>query len=216
MARVVHPSEQMMIVDMMLSMDSSGNYIYTQRDMERETGKSRQYIRKLAKIVGHQFPRNGIELVGKICVCTNCGVFFRRSASKVDKVKNQFCDNYCRESWTKGVNHPGYKTGKTFATFSQWIKNQSGYKKFREAVLERDGNRCVVTGKIEELDVHHIYFKNEMSNPEKALDVSNGITLSKEAHRRIHEIIREGADFEDAVELLKREYKQNVGQEKKQ
>jgi hypothetical protein len=98
-----------------------------QREIERETGLSRPYIRKLARDIGHQFARNGIEILGKVCMCTNCGTLFRRPQSKIDRAKQQFCDNLCKLAFMKGPNHPAWKTGKTASSFSSWVKNQADY-----------------------------------------------------------------------------------------
>lgn len=177
-----------------------------QREIQRITKLSRTYIRRLAKLINFQFARNGIEVLSSMAMCTNCGSFFRRPYSKIKNTKHQFCDPICKKAFMHGPNHPSWKTGKTAASFSTWIKNQSEYKKWREAVLERDGGQCVVSGQTDDLDVHHILPKAENFNPEKAFDVENGITLSKEAHRRIHELIREGTDFNEALAVLKKEY----------
>ena len=73
-----------------------------QRDMAKKTGLSRPYLRKLAKQIGHQFPRNGKEVIPQTCVCTNCGVFFRRSASKIKRAEKSFCDEICKFAYMKG------------------------------------------------------------------------------------------------------------------
>lgn len=177
-----------------------------QRDIERETGLSRPYIRKLAREIGHQFPRNGIEIVGRTCMCTNCGMMFRKPPSKVERAKNQFCDDLCRKAWMKGPNHPSWKVGKTASTFSSWAKNQQSYEDFKRAVLERDGYKCVISGKTDNLEVHHIMPKAEGMFPELAFDPNNGITLNVEVHKEIHDLIRDGKDFEDAIEYLKNFY----------
>jgi hypothetical protein len=37
--------------------------------------------------------------------------------------------------------------------------------------------------------------------------VDNGILVCKEVHNRIHAVVREGKDFEEAVEIVREEYK---------
>jgi hypothetical protein len=140
-----------------------------QREIERKTGLSRPFLRKLSRQVSYQFPRNGVELVGKLCMCANCGTMFNRAASKVERAKNQFCDTECKLAFMKGPNHPAWKTGASAKSFSSFIKNLAGYEKFRQAVIERDGGKCVISGRTDNLDVHHIEFKREGFSPEKAL-----------------------------------------------
>ena len=186
--------------------DDAGNFTYGQRDIEHETGLSRPYIRKLAAQIGHQFPRNGIEVKGQLCMCSNCGWFFRKPASRVKRAKHQFCEDICRQAWMKGANHPAWKTGITANTFSSWVKNQAEYRQWAENVLERDNHTCVISGRTDNLEAHHILMKAESESPDKVFDIDNGITLNKEVHQRMHELIREGKGVEESMEQLKKEY----------
>jgi 5-methylcytosine-specific restriction endonuclease McrA len=190
----------------MKAKDQEGNPKYGQYDIHYETGLSRPYLRKLAREIGHQFPRNGVEVIGVLCMCSNCGTMFRKAPSRVKRATHQFCDQICREAWFKGANHPSWKTGKSAATFSTWVKNQQQYKDFVAAVLERDNYTCQISGKTDDLAVHHIFMKAEQFNPEKAFEVSNGITVNVDVHKRIHQLIREGLGFEQAVEKVRSEY----------
>lgn len=177
-----------------------------QRDIERETNLSRPYLRKIAKQIGHQFPRNGIEIVGKLCMCANCGSFFRKPPSKAERAKKQFCENECREAYFKGSLHPSWKTGKSANTFSSWVKNQTAYDSWREAVLERDDHKCIISGRTDNLQAHHIMMKAESFSPEKAFDIDNGITLNFDVHQDMHSLMREGFEFDEAVAKLKEKY----------
>jgi hypothetical protein len=118
----------------------------------------------------------------------------------------QFCDDECRAVWMKGAHHPSWKGGKTANTFSEWVKNQSQYKNWVEAVLERDEHTCQISGRTDNLQAHHILMKAEMYHPEKVFDPENGITLNKDVHQRVHEVIREGKDYEEAIEVVRKEY----------
>lgn len=178
----------------------------SQREISQRTGLSRPYLRKLAKQLGYQFPRNGLEVVGQICMCANCGSLMRKSPSKIKRVENNFCDITCRTAYFTGPNHPFWKEGKTAKSFSSWITNQADYKVFREEVLKRDGFKCVVSGQSDNLQVHHLLPKSEEYYPEKALDPSNGITLNSNIHIEIHKLIRSGVDFYDAVDHLRQKY----------
>lgn len=206
MPRVISAAERLNAIHLMTKKDSDGSYILGQRDLESETGLSRPYLRKLAKEIGHQFPRNGIEVKGKLCMCSDCGLLFRKPPSRVKRAKHQFCDELCRRSWMKGSHHPSWQGGSTASTFSEWVRSQAAYKNWVKAVLERDDFTCQISGRTDELQAHHILMKAEMFHPEKAFDVDNGITLNKDVHKRIHELIREGKDFEEATEIVRKEY----------
>jgi 5-methylcytosine-specific restriction endonuclease McrA len=60
------------------------------------------------------------------------------------------------------------------------------YKKFRQAVLKRDGHKCMFPGckKKKKIQVHHI--KKYASNPELGLEPSNGISLCKSCHGKVY------------------------------
>jgi hypothetical protein len=177
-----------------------------QREIERQTGLSRPYIRKVAREVGYQFPRNGFEVIGNMCMCVNCGAFFRRPTSKIERAKQQFCDVVCKQAFFAGPNHPSWSTGVTARSFSTWVVNQSGYKKWKEAVLERDGYACVISGRKNELHAHHIVMK--ALDPSMAFNIDNGITLNEQIHIEIHKLIREGVGFEEAIQKLKDKHKE--------
>lgn len=204
MPRNVSEAERAEVVNLMLTKDDNGEYIFGQREIEKMTGLSRPYIRKLAKNIGYQFARNGIEVRGQICVCCNCGSFFRRPKSKVIRAEKNFCDEVCKEAYMKGPSHPSWRHGNSASTFSKWVQNQSEYKEWRQKVLARAGHKCEITGVTTDLDIHHLCPK--ASHYDKAFDVDNGIVLSKECHRRIHELIRDGKGYEEAVDILRAEY----------
>lgn len=207
MPRLVSSEEKGRALYLMTLQNDEGGFALGQRDIERETGLSRPYLRKLAKEIGHQFPRNGIEVQGTLCMCSNCGFLFRKPPSRVKRSKNQFCSKDCKDAYMTGINHPSWRTGKSSKSFSEWVKNQKEYKTWRISVLERDGYKCAISGKTEELEAHHILPKSESFNPEKAFDVSNGLTVNKQVHDRIHALVRSGYGFEEAIERVKQEYK---------
>ena len=95
--------------------------------------------------------------------------------------------------WMNGYEHPfGSQTLK--AIFDWMLSYQSDrdaerktpeYKKFRLAVLERDGYMCRRCGCSESvMHVHHIY--PFASYPDMRTDVANGITLCPSCHREVH------------------------------
>lgn len=203
MPRIVSIEEQQNAIKLMLENQLS------QYEIQRTTGLSRPFLRKLARQIGYQFPRNGIEIIGQVCMCSNCGSMFRRPPSKATKGKRQFCDDLCRIAFHKGANHPSWKVGKTATSFSNWVKNQSQYREWREKVLERDGYKCVISGRTDDLHIHHLEPKAENISPEKAFLVDNGITLNREVHEEVHKLIREGFGFYEAINELRNKYEQS-------
>lgn len=200
MPRKISQEEYESLVDLILAGDIG------QHEMARITGLSRPYIRSVAKKLGYQFPRNGIEVNGELAMCTNCGAMFRRSASRLARTRHTFCDDVCQQAYMKGANHPAWKTGSSSRSFSQWVQNLAGYEDWRQEVLKRDNYKCIVSGRNHDLQCHHIMPKAEGISPEKALDISNGITLNREIHEEIHSLIRNGVGYEEAVTQLKLKY----------
>lgn len=206
MPKKISSEEKMEVIHLILDQDEDGKYLYGQRQISSITGLSRPYIQKIALSLGHQFPRNGVENLGMTCCCANCECFFYKARSRVARAEKQFCDEDCRKAFTKGPNHPSWKTGKTANSFSKWVVNQSEYHEWRKAVLERAGNRCEVSGATEDLQCHHIMHKAENCSPEKAFDISNGLVMSKESHIEIHKITKSGVSFNEAVKMLREKY----------
>lgn len=54
------------------------------------------------------------------------------------------------------------------------------YEKWKNKIIARDGFKCTICGRTEGLEVHHILPYED--NPEKRLDIDNGITLCKFCH----------------------------------
>lgn len=178
----------------------------SQREISKQTGLSRPYLRKLAGEVGFQFPRNGFEIIGDICICSNCFVWFRRSSSRVQRSNKHFCSADCRKAHFTGPSHPNWKQGSSAKSFSTWVLNQGAYKDWRKQVLERDNHRCQISGRDFDLEAHHILPKAEGFSPETAFDVDNGITLNKEVHTRLHQLVSEGYSYQDCLKKLKDEF----------
>jgi hypothetical protein len=67
-------------------------------------------------------------------------------------------------------------------------RNHPLVRKWKKAVLERDGYKCVKCGEVEGLHVHHI---SEWSiDPVNRVNEENGITLCNECHAKEHEDIK--------------------------
>lgn len=65
------------------------------------------------------------------------------------------------------------------------IRNTTEYKKWRDAVMKRDGGKCAKCGETGgRINAHHI--KNIYEYPELAYDVENGIALCSKCHAEMH------------------------------
>lgn len=193
------PPETINLALNLMTIDNIG-----QHEISRQTGLSRPYIKKLADNIGYKFPRNGFEILGRLCMCTECGELFRRPPSKVETRQNLFCSEFCSNNWRRGANHKDWKGGKTVNTFSSWVKNQASYKRWREEALELAGYRCYISGRTDNLEVHHILPKSTFN--ELSLNPENGCVLNKDIHIEIHKLIRDGKGFEESIQLLKIKY----------
>lgn len=170
-----------------------------QRDIERITGVSRPTIQTIAEEIGYQFPRNGVEIRGLLCICHHCGRYFRRSKSQVTRARLNFCSPECKDWYMRGENHPSWKDGESVRTFNQWVVKQKEYKHWREQVLLRDGNKCVITGRTENLEAHHILPKSSEEFQHHVFDVDNGITICKEVHTFVHQEMSRGKSPTEAI-----------------
>jgi hypothetical protein len=178
-----------------------------QREIERQVGASRPYIRQISRDIGYQFPRNGVEVRGTMCICNSCGAFFFRPKSKIDRAEKNFCSLSCKSQMMRGANHPSWKDGSSARSWSSYVLNQAGYKHWKAAVLEKFNYRCDITGRKTNLECHHIKPKAENESPELAFDVNNGIVLCKEIHTEIHQMMDKDIPGEEAIEILREKYK---------
>jgi hypothetical protein len=68
------------------------------------------------------------------------------------------------------------------------VRTGAEYQRFRKAVLDRDGHKCMICGDTEKLCVHHLipFSKSDTL----ALDPGNGQTLCEEHHNLVHGKLR--------------------------
>lgn len=59
-----------------------------------------------------------------------------------------------------------------------------GQDRWRRAVLERDGYRCVACGETRDLHAHHL--RSWVAQPAQRLDPANGVTLCAFCHQEAH------------------------------
>lgn len=82
-------------------------------------------------------------------------------------------------------NHYNWKGGKTDK--NKVIRNSLEYSLWRKSCFERDNFTCQKSGQNGgDLECHHI--NNFSEFPELRLNISNGITLSKQSHREFHKL----------------------------
>lgn len=102
------------------------------------------------------------------------------SEEVINKRKEQF--NKIRLS-ASGSKNPAWKGG--VSKIGQKLRNSKEYIEWRTAIVKRDGFRCKNCGHINvKFEVHHI--ESFSKNPEKRLDINNGITYCKPCHRNLH------------------------------
>jgi len=81
----------------------------------------------------------------------------------------------------RGERHPNWKGGITEAIST--LRKTLEYRKWRIAVLNRDGYRCRKCGSTKRrLDAHHAFPFTDY--PERRFDVGNGITLCVRCHKK--------------------------------
>jgi 5-methylcytosine-specific restriction endonuclease McrA len=81
-----------------------------------------------------------------------------------------------------GDKNPMWKGGVT--PENHVIRSSAAYRKWKNAVLATDNNKCSYCGSAENLEAHHIdlFSKNRTAR----FDADNGITLCHECHRNVH------------------------------
>lgn len=117
--------------------------------------------------------------------CVVCGKVFKPKNRGSDRV-NKYCSHKCRAIDKSGTENPNWRGGvrsgrKGYARdLEMGTKN---YRTWKNAVRERDGNKCQLCGSTKTLVVHHIYSYNTHTQLRYALD--NGITLCGSCHSSI-------------------------------
>lgn len=102
--------------------------------------------------------------------------------------EDKFCSRDCfykyLHSKNKGSNHPNWKGGIT--SENEKLRKSKEYLEWRQKVLERDNNKCIYCNSTEKLNAHHIYAWQFYED--KRFEVSNGITVCNNCHKKIHSI----------------------------
>ena len=106
----------------------------------------------------------------------------------VKKAREKYPDKF-RERSIK--NLPKDVSGEKNGNFRDWatkksnnfrVQNGSKFKKWRNSVMEKSGNKCVLCGCGGKLDAHHIISLSESVTP--AFEVWNGVALCRSCHAK--------------------------------
>ena len=115
-------------------------------------------------------------ITGKICI--TCGKEFFVKGIKL-RERQVTCSRQCR----KGILHPNWKGGKT--PENHRLRNTTEYSEWRHEVYKRDYWTCqMCKEKQKQLVAHHIKSFNEYHD--LRYTISNGITLCRACHKRVH------------------------------
>lgn len=124
--------------------------------------------------------------------CSECGKEFNKEGCQAGKWEKQFCSRKCQklyyrkhnETW-KGENSPRWKGGCFVAERTRFMQSPP-YREWRRDVFKRDQFTCQICKlpKSGRLNAHHI--KSYVDYPELRVDISNGITLCNECHKKVH------------------------------
>jgi len=129
------------------------------------------------------------ETCGKEVIVKNC-----------HKDTFRFCSRKCRAVWQSEVlmqreNNPNWGGGTTKGR--RVLEGKKEYRRWKNAVKERDLFICQNCGIEFNLNAHHIFhYKNY---PDRVYDVSNGITLCQSCHIEAHRINRTFCKTEETI-----------------
>ena len=141
-------------------------------------------------------------------ICEICSKAFRGRPKKNGQPA-KYCSKKCfaisRKEWFKGENNPRWKGG--IADIGTKIRHSDEYIKWRNACGTRDRIKCRFCGIKKPLIVHHI--KTFEKYPKLRFEVSNGITLCRGCHIKLH---REHRGIHDFTNILN-DYMPNINRE---
>jgi hypothetical protein len=133
--------------------------------------------------------------------CCICGEIFWRNTKWLERAEKNTCSKTCfgklKSKQVKGEKNPSWKGGIT----PQNLVERAKLDDWKRAVFQRDDYRCRVCGDDRggNLNAHHI--RPFRDYREKRSVVSNGITLCKPCHDKVHYIEEESAPwFEELLE----------------
>ena len=138
-------------------------------------------------------------------ICIICSKEFRRPIPKSGKPK--FCSMLCygksKVGQNKGEKNNRWKGGIT--PFNRSLRHSKQYDEWRKAVYKRDYWTCQICKRhLKQLVAHHI--KTFEKYPELRFEITNGLTLCRACHCKIH---AENRITDDFTKIL-RDYMPNI------
>lgn len=118
------------------------------------------------------------DKIKRICKAPDCGKEFEVFPSVVKNGGGNTCSRECYHKYNSGDNHPKWKGG--ISLENALLRKGQGLGKWRNAVLNRDGFKCIWCESREDLEVDHI--KPWSLFPELRREVTNGRTLCHNCH----------------------------------
>lgn len=112
--------------------------------------------------------------------CPVCGKTFEAKTSE-DIYCSWECYNQDRHP-PKGEQHYNWKGGIT--SENEKLRKSDQYKKWQQAIYQRDFYQCQICGSKIKINAHHIYAWQYF--PELRFSLDNGITLCEKCHHKIH------------------------------
>lgn len=124
--------------------------------------------------------------------CETCGKLKTQKLAVYKKAKHHFCSTKCADVYNgirmSGANHPMWKDGRT--PESHRLRHTKEYNDWRHAVYARDYWKCIMCGikcRGKNIVAHHIKSFKDYLNLRH--EVSNGQTLCRSCHKKVHEEI---------------------------
>ena len=114
--------------------------------------------------------------------CDFCGKEFEKERNGKDRTY-RFCSRKCFVKWLKG-RYVGKKNPNWKGSPVNESRSYTDYLKWGQKIKRRDKQTCQKCGSKENLNAHHI--KSYAKYPKLKLELSNGITLCKKCHIKIH------------------------------
>lgn len=114
--------------------------------------------------------------------CVHCGKIYLQSSFNVYSEKNNYCSRRCNN------NHYSLKHKTRYG--GTWTRR-------KKEISERDGHKCLMCGKTEELEQHHFIKLITFDNPNDAHYDENVGTFCKYCHKKVEGKYKSLTDFNE-------------------
>lgn len=142
-----------------------------------------------------------------LCKCS-CGNIISVTANSLKMGQKTCSNNFVHRS---GELNPVWKGG--VSPENERIRKTRMYKKYRQAVLEKDNHKCIICGSTEDLQVHHIYPFSIY--PDDRMRVETGVTVCAKHHtigdNSFHSIFGTHNNTPEQFEYYVNEKRQELG-----